>query len=561
MHRIFFVFFTLSLFGCDSGGDAVDACGDGVVDVGEECDGGDLGGASCTGLGYYGGAISCDSNCMLVRTGCEAAGRCGDGVIQSGNGEACDGLALGTATCTTEAGTYTGELSCTDTCQIDTSGCTGVCGDNVLDEAFEECDGTDTPTCFELGLGFFGSATCDETCGLDTSDCRFTEIWGTYDDDRGAAMTQDASGNIYTTGYINTQDMFIRKYSSRGTIEWNLTLGTPGDDRGMGIAMAPDGNIVITGRTEGDLGGQTNNGGYDVFITKMTTDGSTLFTTLWGTGNQEEGLAVAVAPAGDIYAAGYWEGGTLFVLHFDADGTFLSSDESIIGNCTTDRYYVDMATDSQGNVYTAISSKYLQGATQTYANTMLFKHDSTLSSRDVLIFEDTVNNQGPGLYIDADDNIFVAGQTSGVLGSENFGSADLFIAKIAPDTFEVDFFSQFGTDTGDLAMDITGDAQGNLYLTGATYGPLGGQPCVWGFDIFVSKFSSTGTHLWTRIFASPMNEATQYNIGDEIGHAIEVLPTGDVIVLGRGNGGLGQIAYTDNSLGQNIVMVHVPPQD
>ncbi|MBI3178840.1 MAG: hypothetical protein HYZ27_04225, partial [Deltaproteobacteria bacterium] len=39
-------------------------CGDGAIDPGEECDGGNLGGATCVGLGFSGGTLSC-SNCIF----------------------------------------------------------------------------------------------------------------------------------------------------------------------------------------------------------------------------------------------------------------------------------------------------------------------------------------------------------------------------------------------------------------------------------------------------------------------------------------------------------------
>jgi hypothetical protein len=47
-----------------------DHCGDGVRTGGEACDGGDLGGHSCEGLGFGPGDLSCDAACQLVTDGC-----------------------------------------------------------------------------------------------------------------------------------------------------------------------------------------------------------------------------------------------------------------------------------------------------------------------------------------------------------------------------------------------------------------------------------------------------------------------------------------------------------
>ncbi|MFO7566504.1 MAG: hypothetical protein R6X02_27930 [Enhygromyxa sp.] len=46
-------------------------CGNGVVDPGEQCDGGNLNGWSCTDLGYAGGTLACDPvTCTYDASGC-----------------------------------------------------------------------------------------------------------------------------------------------------------------------------------------------------------------------------------------------------------------------------------------------------------------------------------------------------------------------------------------------------------------------------------------------------------------------------------------------------------
>ncbi len=52
-------------------GGAGPICGDGAINAaGEECDGADLGGATCESLGLGVGTVSCDAACKLVTTGC-----------------------------------------------------------------------------------------------------------------------------------------------------------------------------------------------------------------------------------------------------------------------------------------------------------------------------------------------------------------------------------------------------------------------------------------------------------------------------------------------------------
>jgi hypothetical protein len=91
----------------------VPTCGDGRADPGEECDGSDLRGSSCTTLGFNLGSVSCDSQCRLVTSACVKL--CGNGRIDPG--EACDGT-TGALTCADW-----GYKVCTGACTVDALHC------------------------------------------------------------------------------------------------------------------------------------------------------------------------------------------------------------------------------------------------------------------------------------------------------------------------------------------------------------------------------------------------------------------------------------------------------
>ena len=108
---------------------ATRTCGDGVVSLGEACDG--------NGLGIGGETPTCDVDCTPVS--------CGDGIVNTSALEQCDGDGAGTG----------GE---TASCNID---CTPAqCGDGVVNAAaLEQCDGN--------GAGFGGeTAACNIDCSL-----------------------------------------------------------------------------------------------------------------------------------------------------------------------------------------------------------------------------------------------------------------------------------------------------------------------------------------------------------------------------------------------------------
>jgi len=97
-----------------------------VLDLGEECDGSDLGGATCLALGLGGGMLGCNADCAFNVSACD---HCGNGTVEAGEGEQCDGSDLGGETCLT-LGFSGGPLACTASCTFDTSDCTagGSCG-------------------------------------------------------------------------------------------------------------------------------------------------------------------------------------------------------------------------------------------------------------------------------------------------------------------------------------------------------------------------------------------------------------------------------------------------
>lgn len=94
-------------------------CGNAVKDGSEPCDGGDLGGATCTSFGFAGGTLGCTGACALDTTACQPI-VCGNGTIDAG--EQCDQNALNGQTCG-GLGFAFGTLACGPNCVLDTSGC------------------------------------------------------------------------------------------------------------------------------------------------------------------------------------------------------------------------------------------------------------------------------------------------------------------------------------------------------------------------------------------------------------------------------------------------------
>jgi len=102
--------------GYDSPGGGRPECGNGIIDHNEQCDGGNHDGVTCADLGFDRGTLICDPvACIYDVSECVAGPRCGDGVINSN--ERCDGWNLGGSTCS-GLGFQGGTLGCNTVAEL-----------------------------------------------------------------------------------------------------------------------------------------------------------------------------------------------------------------------------------------------------------------------------------------------------------------------------------------------------------------------------------------------------------------------------------------------------------
>jgi hypothetical protein len=85
-------------------------------------------------------------------------------------------------------------------------------------------------------------------------------------------LDTDSSGNLYFVGHngaSGTNDIFVGKYNTSGSIQWQRTMASTGNDRGYSILVDSTGNINIVGNSDA-----IPNGGGDIFYAKLPNDGS-----------------------------------------------------------------------------------------------------------------------------------------------------------------------------------------------------------------------------------------------------------------------------------------------
>jgi hypothetical protein len=229
-----------------------------------------------------------------------------------------------------------------------------------------------------------------------------------------SGVTADSLGNIFVTGNTRgslgaetnggIEDVFVAKFDSGGAIEWvsqlgDVTMGPDADGSDMvtGIALDSSGNIFVTGHTSGTLGGETNGGGFDVFVAKFGSDGASEWVSQLGdvtlgvdADGQDRASGIALDNTGNIFVTGYTSG--------------------------------TLGQDINGGGYDVIVAKFDSAGASEWVSqlgTMMLGADS--NGQDF----------AGGIAIDSSGKIYLSGYTKGSLGGEpNAGSTDLFFAKL-----------------------------------------------------------------------------------------------------------------------------------
>lgn len=283
--------------------------------------------------------------------------------------------------------------------------------------------------------------------------------------DLANAMQLDSSGNVFIAGSTTSgldgnpnagnEDYFIIKLNSAGVTQWTFQFGTSSSDAALALCLDGSGNVLVAGRTLGVLD-FSNLGSGDIFITKLDTSGSSLWTTQTGSTNDDWPLAIQADAAGNAVVAGYTEG--------DMDNNANAGGKDVF---------------------------VLKISSSGFPITWVYQ----LGSLD----DDVAND----LKLDSSGNIYVTGYTKGSMDFQYWaGGKDQFILKL--DSAGTNQFTYIqGTALDEEAFALQLDAVGDVVIAGRASGGLDGYPVVGGSDLFFQNVDGVnGWHRWTRMLGT-----------------------------------------------------------
>lgn len=300
-----------------------------------------------------------------------------------------------------------------------------------------------------------------------------------------------------------------------------------GADQGGGIAVNADGCVVITGRatagyptTPGAF--STTNQGLDVFVTKLSPDGSGLvYSTFVGGGLADGGIDLVLDEGGNACVFGYTKSPDF--------PTVSATQPSFAGGAIQDRDACVFRLNSDGSQL--LFSTFLGGS------------------------GDEGESEG-GITMDHDGNIYVGGITDsldfpvsvGSVQSTLGGQTDLFLARFDRLSNSIAYSTLYG-GSGDefISADLTVTDSQNVYVVGTTIStdltlvdPI--QASTRALDLVIVGVDQTGANLR---FASSLGGSER-----EIGNTIVASPTGEIIVAGKSTSDdFGVVAALQSSFG------------
>ncbi|MFX0033665.1 MAG: SBBP repeat-containing protein [Candidatus Hodarchaeota archaeon] len=300
-------------------------------------------------------------------------------------------------------------------------------------------------------------------------------LWNDGGVQGGKGVAVDSFGNIYQAGYTmngpyGRNDGLFIKTNSLGVQQWNVTWGTVNDDGGFDVAVDSNNYIYVVGTIDGFLLAQEK-----IILLKYDSSGVNYWNRTWSGLNRAQGRSVIIDSDDNIYVAGYANDypNEFVLIKYDNSGTKLW--ERIWGGPADEgRYGVDIAVDSQNNIYlTGYTTSFGAGS----SDAVLIKYDNLGNELWNRTWGGVDIDGAESVTTDNENNIYIAGYTDSFGG----GSRRIFIVKYNNLGSQI-WNTTYTEYSGSNCKDLISDPFSNIYLTGYCYGPVGEYFCFLKYD-------------------------------------------------------------------------------
>ena len=365
-------------------------------------------------------------------------------------------------------------------------------------------------------------------------------LQGTTGADNFQSSVIDSLGNIYSAGYTagdlegesnsGGNDMAIQKTFKDGTKIWTKLHGGTGGDLAQQLSLSASDLFIIGYNYSGSLGGQNNNGSYDIAFTKFSFDGVHQWTKLLGGNAFDAGYDVETLNDGTSYITGTTKSdlngetnngnSDIFIAKYDNSGNEVWT--KLLGGTGNDTARaISLNSDGSSIFITGETASSFGGITNSggFSDGFISKYDSDGNLAWTKFIGTTGVDYGYGLAINTDDSVLLFGTTNGNLaGLTNNGDYDTYLQKY-DSAGNLSWTKLIGGTGTDFSTDIEIDVEGYIYLLGRTNADINGQSHKGGAgdDIFIVKLSPEGNVLETTLYGTTANDTPKDLIIDSDG--------------------------------------------
>jgi gliding motility-associated-like protein len=348
-----------------------------------------------------------------------------------------------------------------------------------------------------------------------------------------------------------TLSLFFYLNSYCQDLNWIIQGGGTGFDYCNALTVDKDGNTIAVGYFESSAnfsGNILSSAGYsDIFLVKYNTNGEMIWIKQIGGKDTDGGCSVSVDAAGNIYVVGSFVGDTkidnviitaekswnTFVAKFSPSGNLIwhktIKATDLYSSC---RVFGGISSDSNGN--SVVSCNYygtIDFGTQSLTNnnggnTFVAFFDSNGNLSWVYTPENTTNVETYTVFLDNNDNVYIAGFFTGTIKIGTFvlsatlnTNGDIFFAKLdklGNPIWAKSIPKKNKLELNNAATGITVSKTGNIYLIGnfkdvikfdnIEITGINTSEDPGNADIFIAKFSPTGQTIWAKRAGSNSND-------------------------------------------------------
>ncbi len=287
----------------------------------------------------------------------------------------------------------------------------------------------------------------------------WSKTFGYLGADFGTTLLQTADNSYLITGVLdvtasggqgnsrNSQrhaggDIWAIKLSENGDLQWSKYFGGSFTDAPFGVVETEDQNFIIAGSSDSaDVDISNNNGSYDFWVLKITSNGSLLWERSFGGSEIDEARAITATNDGNFIIVGDTRSADkdvsnnhgaadVWIIKMNTDGNLIW--EKTIGGSSFDVARSVARAQDNGFIISGSSRSLNEGFTNQGQNdALLLKIDAEGN----LVWKQTIGGDEIDYFYDAvqlnNASIIAVGETNSSNGdlTENKGFSDALIIK------------------------------------------------------------------------------------------------------------------------------------